>query len=809
MIKNFIIVTFRNFLRQKSYSLINLLGLSIGLACSILIALFIFFELSYDRFHEKSDRIYRLYVDGKLGSEDLLSAWTAAPNAKAYLEEHPEIIEAIRVMRWSDVLFSIGDRHYLEDHVYFVDSTFLTMFDFPMIQGDPASVLKEPYTMVLTEDIAEKYFGSGDPVGKILKMNQDTTYYRVTGVVSNPPPNSHFEFDLLLSINSYERSRSESWLSNFLHTYFVVEQGTDIDKLEANMRETTAKYIGPQLEQVLGIGVEEFEAGGDSYGHFLQPLADIHLNTEIGHSMKPSNEKKYIYIFGAVAFFIILIACINYMNLATARSANRSREIGLRKVVGSGRGLIRRQFLVESVFMTVLALLIAIVFVEIALPGFNNIMGLDLSPEYFRKWYLIPALIVLAVFVGLLAGSYPAFYLSSFRPVNILSGKLQQGVKSGWLRSTLVVLQFCISIIIIVATIVTYRQLQYMMNKDLGFDKERLLLIQRASDLEGKIDLFKEEMKNLPGVTSITNSTAVPGYPNNHNGYQLEGQPTSNTYLMQTIWVDYDYLKTYGLELAEGRFFDPDLASDSSAAVINQAAVKAFNLENPMDNRFIQPGESMEDRTFHQVIGVVKDFHYVSLHHEIGPAVFLFKDPEWDWTGWLTIKLKPNTIKQTVKQIEDQWKELTNNKPFEYRFLDEDFDRRYQEEDRTRKLFTIFAIFALLVATLGLYGLAAFTTEQRTKEIGIRKVMGASLSRIVMLLSKETLILVSIATLIAWPVAYYFMRNWLQDFPYRIDIPWEVFPLSMILALIVALITVSAQALAAASRNPAESLRYE
>jgi putative ABC transport system permease protein len=812
MFTNFIKIALRNIIKHKSYVLINILGLSIGIACSIIIVLFVLQELSYDKFNKKFERIYRLYLSGKIGTSEIEGAWTASPTAGAFVREFPEVEDAVRMYDGGEVVIKYEDRSYIEKHFMLADSSFFNIFSIHLLQGDPATALNKPNTVVITKKTAEKYFGNEDPVGKMIKVNTDTAYYTITGVIDEVPVNAHFEFDLLASFLTHKRANDDFWLSNSFYTYLLLKEGSSVEELQKKIPEVLAKYIGPQLQQVLGITIEEFIDAGNRYGLYLQPLADIHLNPEIEHGLKPSNDKKYIYIFSLIAFLIILLASINYMNLSTAQSANRSREVGLRKVVGSTRKSLVIQFLVESIVLTLISLLLAVIIVEYFLPYFNRIMDLQLSVYYFKKWFLIPGLIGIAAVIGILAGIYPSLFLATFRPVQILSGKLKHGARSGILRSILVILQFFISVLIILCTIIIYRQINYMLNKDLGFNKEQLLVIRRAGAIsKEKIQVFKEEIKKFPGVINATNSTAVPGYPNNNNGFLVEGWSPDKTVLMQVNWVDYDYFDTYELKMKEnaGRFFITEYATDTAAAVINESAVRQFGLEKPLEIRFMQPTDKPEKFIYLQVIGVVENFHYQSLHDDIYPHVFLHKPKSWDWGGYITIRISPENMKGTINNIEETWDKFASNDPFQYFFLDEEFNKIYQEEKRTSKLSLGFAILAIFIACLGLYGLTSFAAEKKTREIGVRKVMGASIFKIIMLFIKEIAGLIFISTLLAWPLAYFVMKNWLQNFHYRINLSFIEFLLAFLIALTIAFLTVSYTVYTAAIKNPADSLQYE
>jgi putative ABC transport system permease protein len=811
MFTNFIKIAFRNIIKHKSYVLINILGLSIGIACSILIVLFVLQELGYDKFNTKFKRICRLYLIAKIGTSEIEGAWTAPPTAGAFIQEFPEVEDAVRMDNWGEVVVKYKDKSFIERHFMLADSSFFNIFSIPLLQGDPETALNKPHTIVVTRETAQKYFGNEDPVGKMIRVNTDTSYYTITGVIDKVPVNAHFEFDLLASFLTHGRANDDFWLSNSFYTYLLLKEGASVEELEEKIPAVLEKYIGPQLQAALGITIEEFVSAGNRYGLFLQPLADIHLNPDIEHGLKPSNDKKYIYIFSMIAFLIILLASINYMNLSTAQSANRSREVGLRKVVGSTRKSLVIQFLVESVVLTILALILAVIIVEYFLPYFNRIMDLQLSIYYFNNWYIIPGMILIAIFIGIFAGIYPSIFLATFRPVQILSGKLRQGAKSGILRSILVIVQFFISVLIILCTIIIYRQIHYMLNKDLGFKKEQLLVLRRAESIgREKIQVFKQEIKKYPGVINATNSTAVPGYPNNNSGFLVEGWSPDKNVLMQVNWIDYDYFDTYELKINDesGRIFSEEFATDTAAAIINESAVRQFGLEKPLEVRFMQPVDTGKFN-YLQVIGIVKDFHYQSLHENIYPHIFLYKPESWNWGGYITIRIAPENMKGTIKNIEDTWEKFTSNDPFQYFFLDEEFNKIYQEEKRTSKLSLGFTILAIFIACLGLYGLTSFAAENKTREIGIRKVMGASITKIIMLFLREIAGLILISTLIAWPLAYFVMKNWLQNFYFRIDLSFIEFLLAFLIALTIAFITVSYTVYTAAIKNPAKALQYE
>jgi len=774
-----------------------------------MIFIFVIHELSFDKFNEKYDRIYRLYLDAKMGESEIKAAWTAAPTAKAFIDEFPEVETAIRMTSWDETLIQVGDRKFIETHIAFADSDFFQVFTLPLIEGNSDKALALPNTIVLTKSQSVKYFGNGSAIGQHLRVGNDTTLYTISGVMEDVPDNCHFDFDLLISFMSHPRANDDFWLSNSFATYILLKQDASAESVQEKIPGVIIKFVGPQVEKTLGLDLKAFVESGNRYGIYMQPLSDVHLNPEIGSDFKQANDRRYIFIFSGVALLILIVAGINYMNLSTARSTKRSREVGLRKVMGSTRNLLIRQFMVESVLLTFISLALAIVMVELLLPVFNNLLQTNLSVGYFSKWYVIPGFILLALLIGIMSGSYPAWFLASFMPVKVLYGKLKLGLSNVRIRSILVVFQFAISIALILGSMIIYKQIHFMINKNLGFDKEQLLVIRRMEAMQKKIIPFKEEIGKIPGVISSANSTAIPGYPNNNNGFQIEGRPAEETYLMQVNWVDYDYLNTYKIPLSEGRIFDKEFASDSSMMIINQEAVRRFVLTEPFAARFIEPGKTFEERRYHNVVGITKNFHYQSLRMNIEPCVFMLKPEGWDWAGYLTIRLNKDNIDQTIDQIQKAWRKFTNDEPLQYFFLDQEFEKFYKEEQRTARIAVAFSILAIFIACLGLFGLTSFATEQRAREISLRKVLGSSLAGIVLLFVREVLVLIAISTIPAWIITYILMNKWLQNFHYRISLNFGEFLLSFFITLLVALITVCYRTYRAGMANPAEVLKYE
>lgn len=802
-------IAFRNLIRQKGYSFINIAGLAIGVTCCILILLYVVDELSYDRYNEKADRIYRVGVKGIVGNHEFNQVITAAPMAAALVRDYPEVIEATRFATFGYPVVRYKDKVFSEEKFYWGDSTFFEVFSIPFWEGDPKTALTKPNTVVITRAMAEKYFGDEDPMGKLLNTDNRRDYL-VTGVIENIPQNSHFHFDFMASLESYETSRQQIWLSHNYYTYIVLREGASPENLEAKFPDLVRKYVGPQLQEAAGISYDQMVESGGAFGYFLQPLTDIHLHSDLDYEIEPNGNVAYIYIFSVIAFAILLIACINFMNLATARSANRAKEVGIRKTVGSSRQQLVQQFLAETVFMAVLAIILALFLVEFFLPLFNNLSGKNLYLHYFDNFVTIPMLVGLALFVGLLAGIYPAFFLAAFRPVSVLKGGGLQRTngRSPLLRSGLVVFQFTISVTLFIGTFVVYDQLNYIQNKKLGFNKEQIVVVEKTDDLFERIVPFMDELRQYANIISVSNMSTLPGKNFGSSAFRLAGASGEQTHVLWTMRSDYDFAKTYEIEMAAGRFFSPDWGTDSSALVLNETAVKELGLTGAVGKDLVQLGRSPEEAQTYKIIGVMKDFHFESLHQKIRPMTIRLFGAD-NRGRYLSVRVRPDDIRNTLAFLDKTWKKYAHDQAFEYVFFDQEFAKLYEAEQRTSKILTVFSVLAILIAGLGLFGLASFITEHRTKEIGIRKVLGASITNVVLLLSKQFTKWVLFASLIAWPVAYFVMNKWLESFAYRTHIHVQIFVLSALAALVIALITVSYQTVKAALANPVTSLRYE
>ena len=807
MLKNYFKTAFRNLFRQRGYSLINITGLAIGMACCLLILMFVNDELSYDNYSEYADRIHRITLRLKFGGRDLHAAVVCAPMAKTLVNDYPEVEEAVRFRNRGSYIIKYGENSFKERQFVFTDPTFFKVFGIPLLKGNPATALKDPNTLVLSKKTAEKYFGREDPIGKIVKVdNKDE--YKITGVFDKIPGNTHFHFDVIASLESLEESREQMWWSNNFNTYLVLSPQADPKSLEAKFPEIIKKYMAPQLEKIVGQSYDKMIASGNLMMEFsLQPLQRIHLHSDLMAELAPTSNIKYVYIFSAIAFFILVIASINFMNLSTARSAGRAREVGIRKVVGSQRSQLVRQFLTESMMLSIISMILALVLVNLALPFFNNLSGKALTFSNFIHGEMILAVIVVTFLTGILAGLYPAFFISAFQPIKVLKGQLKSGVKSGWLRSGLVVFQFAASIILIIGTLVVMSQLKYIQNKKLGFNKEQVLILDDAYLLDKQAEIFKNEMLAHSQIKSATISSFLP-IPSNRNSSAVfpEGQIANKNSTTLQIWrVDYDYIKTLGMKIIKGRDFSREFSTDKTAVVINRQTARQFGWKEPLGKHLSRFTSNKGDMTSYTVIGVVEDFHFDSLRNTIGPLIMHLGEAN----GLMSFRIDTRDISGTIALLRDKWNKFLPAQPFEYFFLDERFYEIYKAEQQLGKIFGIFAVLAIFVGCLGLFGLAAFIAERRTKEIGIRKALGASVSNIIRLLSKEFVILVAAANVIAWPAAYMIMNQWLKDFAYRTSLNFVTFLAAGAAALIIALLTTSYQAIKAALSDPVQSLKYE
>ncbi len=809
MLESYLRIGVRNILKHKGYSFLNILGLAIGIACCLVILLYVRAELSYDKYHKKSHRIYRVAEDVRSEGVGENSASMPFPFATAVLNDYPHLVEnAVRFFDFQTPSLALENREqhkvFNEPRFFFADSTVFKMFDFEFLRGNPETALSQPNSLVLTRSMAQKYFGGEDPLGKVLQYEGQTDM-QVTGVLEDVPANSHFQFDFLASFSSLRASfggqlpRSFYW--NPCWTYLLLPEGVAPETLEQQFPAMIQKYFPEFLKDKTTI--------------YLQPLEDIHLYSNLDFEIAPNSNAAYVYIFSAIAVFVLIIACINFMNLATARAGKRGLEVGMRKALGALRPQLIKQFLGESTVMSALAGLAALAIVVAVLPAFNNFADKSLSATNLLDPVTLAAMLAVILFVGLAAGIYPAFFLSSFEPVKVLRGASQKGARGAAFRKVLVVLQFAISIILMIGTAVSYDQLRHLQSQRLGFNQEEVVLISIARTTPSRwYETFRSRVLQNPDVLNVTIAHDVPGAKYQTDNYLPEGSSDAEQMQVPVLWVGHDFLETFEMELLAGRNFSRDFPNDSlEAVIINEATVRhlGWQPEEAIGRRFGFQGRQ-DNQVAVRVVGVVRDFNYTSLHKPIGPFVLDFVNSRGFgdfFLRYVAVRIKPGAVRPTLAFLEQTWQEVVPQRAFEFSFLENDLDALYRAEENWGKIFTVFAFLAIFIACLGLFALASFTAELRTKEIGIRKVAGATVANIVFLLSREFIVLLAIASVIAWPVAFYVMNDWLKDFAYRTSIDPTSFALASLLAIAIALLTVSCQALKASLANPVKALKYE
>ena len=802
MLQNYFKVALRNILKHKFYSALNIAGLALGLASCFIIGLYVLDELTFDKFHAGHENIYSVALHGRIGGQELYTSSSSPPIAQAMVHGIPGVEQATRLRAYGNVVMKYEDKAFTEQEAFFADSNFFEFFSFGLIEGDVKKVLKEPNTLVMTAKAAQRYFGNDQPIGKIVTVGNDNRAYTVTGIAVEAPGNSSIRYDILFSAVSDENMKSLTWTNNGLFTYIRKNPNTTVVSIDEKLKAFVREKVGPELEAGFGVSFEEFEKNGGIYSYYIFPAEDIHLfQTELMDSITPKSDIKYVYILGAVGIFILLIACINFMNLSTARSASRAKEVGLRKTLGSQRSKLILQFLAESFIYTLAGTVIAIAGVYLLMPSFQLLSGKVIGFSAMLQPVMLTAVAGVFVLVSFMAGSYPAFYLTSFKPVDVLKGKVKAGLKSKGIRSGLVVVQFTISIFLIISTIIVYNQLNYLQEKNIGMDKQNVMILRNTGRLDKSRESFKQALEAQSGIVAASYTNNVfPGI-NNTTVFRVAG--TDQDRILGTYFSDYDQASTLKFEMVQGEFFTRGHLADSSVCVINEAAVKEFGWDGDVLKRKITNynGEKPVDM---QVIGVVKDFNFESFKIKVRPLVIQF----FPVANNLAVRYD-GSAKEAVEKVRAEWKRIAPNDPFEYVFLDENFDELFREEQRLGQVFTVLTGIAIFVACLGLLGLASFTAEQRTKEIGIRKVMGASVSSVSSLLSKEFMILVAIAFVMASALAWYAMDSWLSSFAYRIPLSVGAFVISGALAAGIAWLTVSYHFIKAARSNPADSLRYE
>ena len=801
MIKNYFKIAIRNLIRHKSFSIINIVGLSVGMICFILIGLWINDELSFDKYNENYSQIYRMGTDSKMGDQEGTGISTPHPLAPTLMDEIPEIEKAARLRGKYEKLVTYQETNILLKKIYYTDPELFDIFTIPLISGSKTDVLTKPNTVVISNAIAKKFFKNEDAIGKSITFDNKKEY-EVVGVTQDLPKNSHWDFEVLIAYCGSNAANDMNWFGNSPLTYIKVLPGTDPAILTDKINDMFVRITDDMFKQMLGVSFAEWEEQGNHYRFRVTPLSQIYLFSPKDEAVERKGDIRYVQLFAVIGLFILLVACINFMNLTTARSAVRAKEIGMRKVLGSNRKQLIRQFLLESVLISLLAMLIALICSKLLLFGFNEFTGKYLYLK-FAGDYSYPIYFAFAIIIGLISGAYSAVALSSYKVLTVLKGSLFKGRQKKGFRNALVLFQFAISILVILCTIITMQQMNFISKKKLGFNKEQLLVVERAYILKDQLPIFKEEITKFSSVQSASAVFSVPGSCSDGSMFNKDNNTPDELYHFYRLCGDYDYFETMGIELAEGRYFSPTIESDKSAIIINEAAVKELGYENPIGRIILEPG-SDEKLT---IIGVVKDFHNNSLRDEISPMI-IFHPDVW-YKELMAVRINTRDVSGTIKMLGENWHKLAGDQPFEYFFMDSYFDNLHQSELMTSKFFTIFASLAIFIACLGLFGLAAFTAEQKTKEIGVRKVLGASVPSIVSILLKQFTRWVILANIIAWPIGYFIMKSWLQTFAFRIDLNVSYFILSGLITLLIAVGTVSYLAVNAANKNPVKALKYE
>lgn len=809
MIANYLKVGFRNILRYKVYSSINLFGLAIGMAASLLIFLYLADELSYDHFQKDSDRIFRIGSSGRFQGNEFNYAVSSPPIADALSQNVPEIESVVRLFWWRMMPMRYGDKSFVEKRTFVADSNFFQFFSFPLISGDLRTALQGTNKVVLTESAAKRYFGTENPLGKIILRGEGRYATEITGIAQDPPTNSHIQFDMVFSGETLDYMRNDHWSNTGLYTYAKTRSAADASSVKHKLDALTEKNMGPELEAILGLSQQEFKANGNSFGFFLQPLLDIHLKSNLGSELTPNGNIRYLFIFGAIAAFILLIAIINFMNLSTARSATRAKEVGVRKSIGALRSKLMIQFLSESMIYSFISTVIALAIIGLVFPAFNSLAGKNLKFSMIMQPTVLVSIVGFAFLTGLIAGSYPAFYLTAFNPIHVLKGKVALGLKNSSLRNSLVVFQFMISIALILGSMVVYTQLKYMQNKDMGFDKENIIVVSNLWSLGRNADAFKNELSRHREFISTSFTSALPPRITDSNLFRKGG--SEQDLVLNIATVDYELLATMRYTMSAGRFFSAEFPSDSTAIVLNEAAYRQLGIEG-LEGQVIINFNAPKPVPL-ELIGVVRDFNFENLRSTVKPMAMVLGLGSNAWMvreskNEIAVRIASGDPTATIEKLQNIWKKYSSS-AFEFSFLDQNIEAMFRSEQRMGRIVFIFAGLAIIIACLGLFGLANYLGEQRGKEISIRKVLGASVTQVIMLLLKDFTLLIGIAFLIVAPLGWYVMSAWLDGFAYRTSINgWLVLSAGM-LAMLTALFTISYQSFKFAGENPVNNLKGE
>ena len=805
MLKNYFTIAIRNILKRKLFAAINILGMTVGITACLLIALYVIDEFSYDRFHSNADRIYQVGLHKKFGTLDVRSVSTCPPLADAMISEIPEVETVLRLRIGGKPVIRYGEKVLTEDNAFFTESNFFDFFSFRLISGNVKTALKEPNSVVLTEKAARKLFGDENPLEKLIIIEDggaEKIAYKVTGVAADCPGNSHFKFNLLLSAGQDDYFKYNAWLNGGVFTYFLLRENKDVHDVEKKLENLLVKYEAPGLQHFLGNTLDQIRNAGGVYSYYTTKITDIHLKSNSQGDIEPGGSLRYMYVFGGIGIFILAIACINFMNMATAQSAGRAKEVGLRKTLGSLRSQLIGQFLAESMLYSLVAVASAVLLCFFLLPAFNLFSGKELSMINLLDVKFILGVGLMVLIVGLLAGSYPAFYLTSFGPIEVLKGKIKAGLKSKSIRSTLVVFQFVISIFLIIFTSVVYTQINFMQQQQMGMDKENVLVVENVHRLGENGQAFRNALVQQAGVSKV--SFTGDRFPIFNNSFLMRSAKSDGDHQVASYHADFNFKDVLKIEMKDGRYFSQEFASDSTAVVINEAAAREFGFDKPEGQEILHSPNAFVFLPF-QVIGIMKDFSFASYREKVRPlAVFLNRGP----SGILIVRYEGNA-KTLIVNTSKLWEQYGSAQPFVYTFMDENFDKLYRSEERIGQVLTVFSGLAIFIACLGLFALAAFTAEQRTKEIGIRKVMGASVGSLSKTLTKEFIVLVFIAFVPAAAAGWWVSSQWLNGFAYRVEINLFIFVVAGVSAVAIAWLTVGYQSIKAARANPVDSLRHE
>jgi putative ABC transport system permease protein len=807
MVKNYLLITLRFMSKQRGFSVINISGLTIGIACSLLIILYLQDELRYDRFHSDYERIYRIGFEGKLQGRKLFSAKTGFPLAATLPEESDAIESSTRIVTWATFPVRYEDKSYTEPYLLLADPDFFRFFNFILLEGNPDSVLFGERKVVISESAAKRYFnykGKGDvsPIGKTLHMAQDYTV-RVSGIAADAPRNSHFHYSLILSLDSWDAAKSNDWISNQVFTYFKMKEEADPESVEQKINQLISVKLNDELTRSHELTLEKFKKQGNEFNYFIQHLPDIHLTSDLNDEIEPNGSIEYIYLFASIAVFITLIACINFINLTTAQSAGRAKEVAVRKAVGAQNSGLIFQFLIESYFYVTMAVILAFGILIVVLAPFNYFTGKELAFGTIVNGYFLLGIFTFVFLTGLVAGSYPSFYLTHYSPVEVLKGNLRARLRTYGIRNVLVIFQFFISSALIIATMMVYHQLQYAQKFNLGFNKQNVINLLHTRNLGNKGRAFKEELIKHPSILSASYCSRLP--PNIDWQSLFRVPDNGKDFLFAVYEMDYDHLKTMGYQMVDGRYFSRDSKDDTLKLIINQQAAEKLGIKD-FEGHKLFSGYDHPDGRIREIIGIIRDFNYQSVKDPIQPmAVVLGTEPNWE----MAVRIENGKLDEGIELLRTLWKKNVPDAPFEYTLLENNFETKLQTEHHLGLLFFLFTVLAILIACLGLFGLAAFTAEQQRKSIGIRKVLGATIPDLARMLNKNFLKLVLIANLLAWPATWYIMSQWLDQFAYRINQPWWIFCLAGGITVLIAFFSVSFQALKAASGNPVNSLRNE